>query len=179
MAYKRAIIALLSVVPALLSSAQQPDESPNDTIASVADGINGRSGSTIIISQPDALNDRVLNREAALASEEQNQDKTDDEAPKTVKSSSSQRKVSGYRVQVFSDSKAQSARNAAYSKKRQIEAAFAGHRCYVIYNAPYWRVKVGDFRSRSDAEALAADIRHRFPALARDIRVVRDRVNAK
>lgn len=83
----------------------------------------------------------------------------------------------GYRVQVFSDNNARTAKNEARSKSRNIGARFPQYRTYVMYTSPYWRLRVGDFTSETEAEAAAADLRRAFPAYSREIRVVRDRIN--
>lgn len=83
----------------------------------------------------------------------------------------------GYRIQVFSDNNARTARNEARSKQRNIGARFPQHRTYVTYNAPYWRLRIGDFRTQEEAAEAAETLKKAFPAYAREIRVVRDRVN--
>ncbi|MCM1483097.1 MAG: SPOR domain-containing protein [Muribaculaceae bacterium] len=82
----------------------------------------------------------------------------------------------GYRVQVFSDNNARTARNEARSKQRSIGSRFPNYRTYVTYTAPYWRLKVGDFRTQEEANTAAAAIKRAFPGYT-EIRVVRDRIN--
>jgi len=47
----------------------------------------------------------------------------------------------------------------------------------MTFNSPYWRVKVGDFRTRGEAEAAMAEIREAFPSLSSHLRIVRDKIN--
>lgn len=82
----------------------------------------------------------------------------------------------GYRVQVFSDNNARTAKNEARSKARNISARFPDQRTYVTYHSPYWRLRVGDFRNQSEANEFAEQIKSAFPAYAKEIRVVRDRI---
>ena len=83
----------------------------------------------------------------------------------------------GYRVQVFDDNNPRTARSEAESASRRISASFPQLRSYMTFNSPYWRVKVGDFRTRGEAEAALAEIRAAFPYLAPYLRVVRDKIN--
>lgn len=69
------------------------------------------------------------------------------------------------------------AKNEARTKSRHISARFPQYRTYVLYTSPYWRLKVGDFRTRQEADEAAGEIRKAFPAYSKEIRVVRDRVN--
>lgn len=83
----------------------------------------------------------------------------------------------GFRVQVFSDNNTRTAKNEARSKARMISARFPQYATYVRYTSPYWRLKVGDFRTQQDANEAAEALRKAFPAFSKEIRVVRDRVN--
>lgn len=83
----------------------------------------------------------------------------------------------GYRIQVFSDNNARSAKTEARTRARNISARFPQHRTYVVYNAPFWRLKVGDFRNQQEAQQAADEIKHAFPSYSREVRVVRDRVS--
>lgn len=88
------------------------------------------------------------------------------------------RKMGGYRVQIYSDNNARTAKNEARTKERAIAGAFPDMATYVIYDSPYWRLRVGDCRSRAEADELAEEIKKAFPAYKAEITVVRDRINA-
>lgn len=90
---------------------------------------------------------------------------------------SQQVRSSGWRIQVFSDSNQRSAKGEARAKSRNISSRFPQYRTYVTYNSPYWRLRVGDFKSQSEANEAADEIKQAFPSYAKEIRVVRDRIN--
>ncbi len=83
----------------------------------------------------------------------------------------------GYRVQVFSDNNQRTAKNEARSKSHIIGGRFPQYKTYVSYTSPYWRLRVGDFRTKQEATAAAEELRNAFPAYSKEIRIVRDRVN--
>lgn len=83
----------------------------------------------------------------------------------------------GFRVQVFSDNNTRTAKNEARAKAKQVAARFPQLSTYVRYTSPYWRLKVGDFRTRQEADEVAEQLRKAFPAFSKEIRVVRDRIN--
>jgi len=85
--------------------------------------------------------------------------------------------AAGYRVQVFSDNNARTAKNEARKRGATVASRFPQYRTYRKYSAPYWRLRVGDFRTQSQAESAAAELRRAFPAFSKEIRVVRDRIN--
>lgn len=85
----------------------------------------------------------------------------------------------GYRVQVYADNNVRSAKTEARQRERSIGNAFPQYGTYVSYASPFWRLRVGDFRSQYEAEKAASEIKRQFPSYAREVRVVRDRVNVK
>lgn len=86
-------------------------------------------------------------------------------------------RAGGYRIQVFSDNNARSAKAEARGRARNISSRFPQYRTYVVYNAPFWRLRVGDFRNQQDAQQAADEIRRAFPSYSREVRVVRDRIS--
>ncbi len=99
-----------------------------------------------------------------------------DESDMRDKPSNAKGHQAGYRIQVFSDNNPRTAKNEANSKARTIRSRFPQYRSYVSYKSPYWRLKVGDFRTQQEANAAAADIRRAFPSYGKEIRIVKDRV---
>lgn len=83
----------------------------------------------------------------------------------------------GYRVQIFDDNNPRTARQEAERRHSLVAREFPQLKSYVTFNSPYWRVKVGDFRSRSEAEAAMAELRHSYPSMAAYMRIVRDKIN--
>lgn len=83
----------------------------------------------------------------------------------------------GYRVQLFSDNNSRTAKNEARAKERRVVARFPQYRSYVMFKAPYWRLRVGDFRTQQEANAAADEIKRAFPSYSKEIRVVQDRIN--
>lgn len=84
--------------------------------------------------------------------------------------------VQGYRVQVFSDNNARTAKSNAQAMQKRVAGRFPQYRSSIRYTAPYWRVRVGDFKNAEEANNAAAAIRRAFPSQGAEIRVVRERV---
>ncbi|MDE6403347.1 MAG: SPOR domain-containing protein [Muribaculaceae bacterium] len=138
--------------------------------------INNDSTSTIRVIQPAAL--AALLECGAVAAEESEVTFETESAENESAGVSSQRSA-GYRVQVFSDNNQRTAKGEARSKEVQIREAFPEFGTYIVYNSPFWRLKVGDFKTQHEAEAAADEIKSRFPSFAREVRVVRDRINVR
>ncbi len=77
--------------------------------------------------------------------------------------SNGERTMSGYRVRIFFDNK-QSARNESEATLKKFNSLFPEVMAYRIYANPYFKVTVGDFRTKSEAMALLARIKGAFPS---------------
>ena len=75
----------------------------------------------------------------------------------------SKRELSGYRVRIFFDNK-QSARGESEATLNRFRSLYPEIRAYRIYTNPYFKVTVGDFRTKSEAMALLARIKGAFPS---------------
>lgn len=67
----------------------------------------------------------------------------------------------GFRIQIYSGSN----RNEAYAAQSRFQQQYSDISTYVSYTQPNYRVKVGDFRSRSEAQAFMREVRKSFPTL--------------
>ncbi len=85
-------------------------------------------------------------------------------------------KTSGYRVQIFSGNEQRTSKAEAFKKESLINDAFSDVPTYVTYKAPYWRVRVGDFRTHEEAFLLMKQIGQDLPSLKKEMYIVKDEV---
>lgn len=69
--------------------------------------------------------------------------------------------LSGYRIQIFFDS-GSNAKTRANNERRRFMALFPSVSAYIIFDAPNFKVRVGNFRSRLEAEKFLKDILKHF-----------------
>ena len=74
-----------------------------------------------------------------------------------------ERTLSGYRVRIFFDNK-QSARVESEETLKRFESLYHDVAAYRTYANPYFKVTVGDFRTRSEAVRLLERIKGSFPS---------------
>lgn len=70
---------------------------------------------------------------------------------------------SGFRIQVFSDNDYRTAKNNALYKEGLIQQAFPELETYVTFTSPFWRLRVGDFRSYEEAGNALIQLKKEFP----------------
>lgn len=73
------------------------------------------------------------------------------------------RQMNGYRVRIFFDNK-QSARSESEATLKRFESMYHDVKAYRTYANPYFKVTVGDFRTKSEAMELLSRIKYEFPS---------------
>lgn len=71
---------------------------------------------------------------------------------------SANKTMKGYRIQLFSGTE----RNNANAIKTKFLKLFPDQTAYLIYNQPYFKIRVGDFRTKIDAEIFYNKIKAEF-----------------
>lgn len=163
---KRLITSLLIAAPVAVGlTAQEPADTTVTTVTTtITDHINASGKATV--THPAKLN-------ARLVADAGSKTKADDD------SASPTRAVGGYRIQLFSGNNAHTAKNEAARRAAAVDAQFPEYATYVNYDAPYWRLKVGDFRNYEEASAALSRLKAAMPAYAREMRVVRGRITPR
>ena len=77
--------------------------------------------------------------------------------------SNSSRKISGYRVRIFNDNK-QNSRGASEAAMGRFKGMYPGIAAYRTYSNPFFKVTVGDFRTKSEAMRLLQQVKGSFPS---------------
>ena len=83
----------------------------------------------------------------------------------------------GFRIQAYTDNDPKTAKAAAQKRARDIAMKFPQYRSYITYKAPAWRLRIGDFKTRHEAQAALHRIKSVYPNFARQMVIVRDRIN--
>ena len=86
-----------------------------------------------------------------------------------------QQEVSGFRVQVYSSNRQQEAKNEALALQQELKNKL-DYPVYVISEPPFWKVRIGDFLKREDANAYKETMLLQFPDLYGSTYIVPDKV---
>lgn len=78
--------------------------------------------------------------------------------PAVDKKNATRTTTMGFRVQIYSGAD----RSAAYAEQARFKTLYKDIDTYINYEEPNYRVKVGDFRSRSEAQSLMQGLRKQF-----------------
>ena len=60
--------------------------------------------------------------------------------------------------------------------EEEIKELFPDIPTYVTYNAPFWKLRVGDFRSHEEAYQLMRQLMEAFPDYAKEMYIVKEEV---
>jgi len=91
-------------------------------------------------------------------------------------SGGSRQTTSGFRVQVFSSNVQRTAKTEAFRIEKQIREEFSDQSIYVNYFSPFWKVRVGDFRTQAQAQAFRSELINAFPQMRSEIYIVREQI---
>ena len=116
----------------------------------------------VIVNQPEALRKMVGVRLYG-----DNVEKTD---------STAFLKIQGFRTQVFSGNSQRKSKDEAFEKEKKIKELFPDVPTYVSYTAPFWKLRVGDFRSHEEAYHMQRLLMTAFPSFGKEMYIVREEV---
>lgn len=83
--------------------------------------------------------------------------------------------VDGYRVQIYSSNQQQSAKGEALELETRLKDKI-NQTLYVQYLTPFWKVRIGDFRTYDEAKEYKKLFVQQFPDLMGDTYIVRDKI---
>lgn len=81
----------------------------------------------------------------------------------------------GYRVQVFSSNDQQRGKIQSSQVEREMLGKFLEHNTYRTFSSPFWKVRVGDFRTMEDAQAFRNEMIRIFPHLSKEMYIVKEK----
>lgn len=85
-------------------------------------------------------------------------------------------KMRGFKIQAFAGNNQRTSKNEAYYKQGLINTSFPDHETVVIFDSPFWRLRVGNFKTREEASGVMSEIRKNFPSFGKEMYIVVDEV---
>ena len=83
--------------------------------------------------------------------------------------------IDGYRVQVYSSNQQQTAKAEALDIEERLKQK-VDQTIYVQYLPPFWKVRIGDFRTYDEAKEYKKTFIQIFPDMTGDTYIVRDKI---
>ncbi len=143
-----------------LLKAQQYKALPQ-SIFEVLRGQNGENTGEVVINQPNrllSLVGRVSPRYGRILAGESNA-----------------QVVYGYRI-VYFNSNAPKAKAIAYARQGKLKDIAPEYPTYIHFNAPFWRLQLGDFPTRAEAREVLRKLKKTLPYWQKEAYIVRDRI---
>jgi len=83
--------------------------------------------------------------------------------------------MDGYRVQIYSSNQQQTAKAEALDLESKLKDKI-GQTVYVQYLPPFWKVRLGDFKTYDEAKEYKKLFVAQYPAMMGDTYIVRDKI---
>ena len=81
----------------------------------------------------------------------------------------------GYRVQIYSSNQQQTAKGEALDLEAKLKDKI-GQTVYVQYLPPFWKVRLGDFKTYDEAREYKKEFVAQYPEMMGDTYIVRDKI---
>ena len=78
----------------------------------------------------------------------------------------------GYKVQIYS-SNARDSRSIANSRSAQVRQLYPELESVILYKAPFWKVQIGNFVTREEAQEVLRNVKKNFPSFGKQSFIVR------
>lgn len=85
-------------------------------------------------------------------------------------------KMRGFKIQAFSGNNQRNSKNEANTKQRMINEAYPEHETVVTFDSPFWRLRVGNFRTREEANKVLEEMKKTFTSFGKEMYIVVDEV---
>ncbi len=82
----------------------------------------------------------------------------------------------GYRVQAYSGNNQRESKTEAFEKQSKIKQYYPDITTYITYNAPFWKLHIGDYRFFEDAQEVLKDLKKTFPDIRNEVYIVKDTI---
>ena len=82
----------------------------------------------------------------------------------------------GFRVQVFSGNDQRTSKEEAFKREKEINESIPELTTYVNFDAPFWRLRVGDFNARDEAYETQRQLMQLFPNYRKEMYIVREEI---
>jgi len=86
------------------------------------------------------------------------------------------KQVPGFRVQVFSSNEPKTAKTEAFAMQDAVLESLPNTPVYVQFSSPFWKVRVGNCKTRTEAQELKQQITNALPQVKQDVYIVRDTI---
>ena len=137
-------------------------QNPYFSIFDMFDKMPGKGEGTVIIHQPESLKMLVGTR-----IDSDNVDMVNGKTYLITK---------GYRVQVYSGNDQRKSKDYAFYMQDQLRKKYPDIQTYVTYNAPFWKLHVGNYHSYEEASDMLRKLRQDFPQIKNEIYIVEDNI---
>lgn len=157
------LLCLVCFLPMAVFAQDSSSEAKTETIVDRINKLESGKGSVQVI-QDESITNR-LGRKVKKS--------TVNDAPATFI------EMSGYRIQVFAGNNQRISKSEAYTKESDVKSVFPDMSTYVVFTAPFWRLRVGDFQTFQEAQRMMTRLRAEFPAFGREMSIIKEKVRVK
>ena len=80
----------------------------------------------------------------------------------------------GFRVQIYSGNNQNVSKREAFQREATIKRDFSDIETYITFKSPFWRLRVGNYRSYEEAYETLRKIKEAYPHFGKETYIVKD-----
>lgn len=157
------LLCLICILPFAAQAQDSSSETKAETIVDRINKLEPGKGSVQVI-QDESITNRISRKAKKVAV---------NDAPATYV------EMPGYRIQVFAGNNQRISKSEAYTKESDVKSIFPEMSTYVVFTAPFWRLRVGDFQTFQEAQRMMVKLRAEFPAFGREMSIIKEKIRVK
>ncbi len=81
----------------------------------------------------------------------------------------------GYRI-IYFNSNAPKAKSIIYARQETLRKLAPEHPTYIHFNAPFWRLQLGDFQTKEEAQEVLKELRKILPNWHKEAYIIKDKI---
>lgn len=85
----------------------------------------------------------------------------------------------GYRLQLYMGNNPKKSKAEAFNMEKAVKAIYPELNTYVTFNAPFWKLKVGDFKSWEEADRLLREFKEQHKSISKEVFIIKDDIRLK
>ncbi len=80
----------------------------------------------------------------------------------------------GYRLQLYMGNNPKKSKEEAFNMEKKVKEIYPEIHTYVTFNSPFWKLKIGDFKSWEEADRILREFKNRHKSISKEVFIIKD-----
>lgn len=80
----------------------------------------------------------------------------------------------GYRLQLYMGNNPKKSKTEVFNMEKAVKAVYPNISTYVTFNSPFWKLKVGDYKSWEEADRMLREFKEQHKSISKEVFIIKD-----